>query len=393
MIDPDFALQLVLDAASSLDPKSIPIHSATGLVLAESIVADRDYPPFPRSMMDGYAVCRADAGRTVAVMGEVAAGMVSNLELTPGSAIEIMTGAPCPSGTEAVIQKELVERLGDRVTLPGDIAAGQNIARTGTECARGAAVLSKGDLIAPLAIASAATFGIIEVAVYPRPSIAIITTGDELVPIDQQPGPAQIRNSNGIMLAAMAQKLGLDNVTQTHAADKPESLAECLEHAADVDIIILSGAVSAGKYDGVPDALAEFGATPVFHKVTQRPGKPIFFATRGRQLIFGLPGNPLSCHLGFHRYVASAAKRMMGVDTPRPVLHGILTDSIVIKGSRTVFQLAVARHESNDWYVAPCKGRGSADMYSAARANAMIQFEPDSGEVRGGATVSFELLD
>jgi molybdopterin molybdotransferase len=393
MIDPDFALQLVLDAASSLDPKRIPIHNATGLVLTESIVADRDYPPFSRSMMDGYAVCCADAGKAVAVMGEVAAGMVSNLELTPGNAIEIMTGAPCPSGTEAVIQKELVERSGDRVTLPGDIPPGQNIARTGTECARGAAVLSKGDLLAPLAIASAATFGIIEVKVYPRPSIAIITTGDELVPIDQQPGPAQIRNSNGIMLATMAQKLGLDDVTQTHAVDQPESLAECLERAEVADIIILSGAVSAGKYDGVPDALAAFGATPVFHKVTQRPGKPIFFATRGRQLIFGLPGNPLSCHLGFHRYVAPAAKRMMGVDTPRPVLHGILTDSIVVKGSRTVFQLAVARHESNDWYVAPCKGRGSADMYSAARANALIRFEPDSGEVRGGTTVSFELLD
>lgn len=393
MIDPDTALRLVLDATPRLAPRACPLVDANGLVLADSLIADRDYPPFPRAMMDGYAVRCGDAGKTVPVVGEVAAGTASSVSVTGGMAVEIMTGAPCPEGTEAVVQKELVEREGDSVSLPADLPAGKNIAPTGVECERGATVLEQGDVLTPLAIACAATFGRSVVSVYPRPSMAIITTGDELVPVDVEPGPAQIRNSNGIMLGAMARNLGIAEVAQAHATDTPESLSHCLTSAANADIIVLSGAVSAGKYDGVPDALAEFGATAIFHKVTQRPGKPLLFATRDRQLIFGLPGNPLSCHLGFYRYIAPAARRMMGIDTPRPVLRGILTDSMTIKGSRTVFQLAVARHESNEWYVLPCKGKGSADMYTAARGNALIRFDPESGEVRGGATVSFELLD
>lgn len=393
MIDPDTALRLVLDATTRLAPHPCPLVDANGLVLAESLVSDRDYPPFPRAMMDGYAVRCEDAGKTVPVVGEVVAGTASSITVARGAAVEIMTGAPCPEGTEAVIQKELVERVGDSVFLPADLPAGKNIAPTGVECAKGAIVLSQGDVLTPLAIACAATFGKSVVNVYPRPSMAILTTGDELVSIDAEPGPAQIRNSNGTMIAAMARNLGMAKVLRRHASDTPESLSQSLESAANADIIVLSGAVSAGKYDRVPEALAGFGATAIFHKVTQRPGKPLFFATRDRQLIFGLPGNPLSCHLGFHRYIAPAARRMMGIDSPRPVLQGILTDSMTMKGSRTVFQLAIARHESNEWYVLPCRGKGSADMYSVARGNALIRFEPDAGEVRGGATVSFELLD
>jgi len=393
MIDPDTALQLVLDATSLPVPVTVSIHESVGLVLAEPIASDRDYPPFARAMMDGYAVQVADAEKSLPVVGEVTAGQSAEIALGPGEAIEIMTGAPCPAGAEAVVQKEVVQRAGNSVTLPAEIRPGQHIAPAGSECARDAQVLRAGDSLTPLAIASAATFGVSEVHVYPRPSLAIITTGDELVPIDVVPGPAQIRNSNGIMLESMARNVGLVNIAQFHAVDTPESLAACFDAAKDADIVILSGAVSAGKYDSVPDALTGIGATAIFHKVTQRPGKPILFATRGRQLFFGLPGNPLSCHLGFHRYVAPAVRKMTGHDGLRPVLHGILTETMTIKGSRTYFQLAIARYESNDWHVAPCIGRGSADMYSAVSANAMIRFEPDSGEVRGGTTVRFELLD
>jgi molybdopterin molybdotransferase len=393
MIDPDTALQLVLDATQVLDPDVVSLHDAAGHVLAESIVSDRDYPPFARAMMDGYAVSCTDAGKTVPVVGEVAAGQVAGATVRPGQAIEIMTGAPCPKGTEAVVQKELVDRTSDSVSLPDDVREGQNIAPMGSECAQDTVVMAAGSTLTPLAIACAATFGVTHLRVHPRPSLAIITTGDELVPINARPGPAQIRNSNGIMLETMARNAGLIDIALLHAVDTPESLAECLAAANRADIVILSGAVSAGKYDRVPDALATIGAAPIFHKVTQRPGKPILFATRERQLYFGLPGNPLSCHLGFHRYVAPAVRMMTGHDELRPVLHGVLTEGMSIKGPRTVFQLAVARYESNEWYVAPCKGRGSADMYTGSRANALIRFEPDSGEVRGGATVFFELLD
>ncbi len=393
MIDPDTALQLVLDAAAPLDPVTVSICEAAGFVLAEPIVSDREYPPFPRAMMDGYAVRVADAGQTIPVVGEVAAGRIANSPLRSHEAVEIMTGAPCPDGTEAVVQKEMVERTGDRVTLPADIVAGKNIAPSGSECTRENAVLRAGNVLTPLAIATAATFGSSKVSVVPRPSLAIITTGDELVPIDAIPGPAQIRNSNGVMLATMARNNGMTRIVETHAGDTPQSLTQCLKQAKDADIVLLSGAVSAGKYDSVPDALTAYGARTVFHKVTQRPGKPLLFATRDHQLFFGLPGNPLSCHLGFHRYVTPAVRKMSGHDGLRPVLTGTLTETMVVKGTRTVFQLAIARYESNEWYVVPCKGRGSADIYTAVGANAMIRFEPDSGEVRGGTPVRFELLD
>ncbi|NUM53183.1 MAG: molybdopterin molybdotransferase MoeA [Candidatus Hydrogenedentes bacterium] len=392
LIDPDNALALVLHHSAPMGPRRNSVHAAVGWTVAEDIAADADYPPFDRSMMDGYCVCVADAGERVRVAGEVAAGGTVAGVLVAGTAIEIMTGAPCPAGTEAVVPKEDVTREGDAVTLPREITIGQNITRRGTECAKGATVLRVGDTITPLALASIVTFGIESVLAYSTPRLAIITTGDELVPPNETPGPSQIRNSNGPMLTAMAQALGVSPTLVIHAKDTMDELRTALARAADTDFIVLTGAVSAGKYDSVPDALCEFGATPVFHKVTQRPGKPIFFATRDKQLIFGLPGNPLSCHLGFHRYVAPALRKFMHCDPVPPRIEGVLAASFTVKGPRTLFQLARAEHRDAAWRVTPLVGRGSADMYAAATANALLRFEPGVGSVEAGTRIEFEWL-
>ena len=343
-------------------------------------------------MMDGYAVRLLDARNTVNIIGEVAAGGSGENSVDAGTAIEIMTGAPCPEGAEAVVPKEDVTREGNRVTLPAEIRPGQNITRRGAECAKGATVLNAGDAITPLALATIVTFGIEQVSVFPKPTLAIITTGDELVAPHETPGPSQIRNSNGPMLVAMAQSLGVSPTLVTHARDTMDKLRAALAQARTCDFIILTGAVSAGKYDSVPDALREFGATPIFHKVTQRPGKPIFFATRDRQLIFGLPGNPLSCHLGFHRYVAPAMRKFMHREPFPAGATGTLAVPYVMKGPRTVFQLARAEMRDGAWSVTPLLGKGSADIYAGAIANAMLRIEPGSGTLAVGTPIQFDWL-
>jgi molybdopterin molybdotransferase len=392
LIDPDSALELVIAHAKPSPAEQCSVYEALGASLSESVSADVDYPPFHRSMMDGYAICLSDAGNVVEITGEIAAGGVLLSSVTSGQVIEIMTGAPCPEGTEAVVPKEDVTHDGDRVTLPASIRPGQNITRRGAECAKGATVLNAGDTITPLALATITTFGIEQLSVYPKPTLAIITTGDELVPPSTAPGPSQIRNSNGPMLVAMAQSLGVSPTHVTHARDTMDELRAALAKAHTCDFIVLTGAVSAGKYDSVPDALREFGATPIFHKVTQRPGKPIFFATRDRQLIFGLPGNPLSCHLGFHRYVAPAMRKFMHREPVPPAISGTLAVPYVMKGPRTVFQLARADWRNNMWHVTPLMGKGSADMYAGATANAMLRVAAGSGTIDAGTPIQFEWL-
>ena len=390
MIVPDSALALVIEHTPEARIVSVPIQDALGACLAEPVVADRDYPPFRRATMDGFAVKVCDAGRILHVVGELAAGDTWGEALIAGTTIEIMTGAPCPEGVEAVVQKEVVTLSDGGVLLPDSIKLGLNIAPIGAECERGKTVLDRGALVTPLAIANLATFGYESVNVFARPKLTVITTGNEVASPGEMPGPAQIRNSNGPMLAAMARCLGLTEVMHMHARDTMEELEAALNAAAESDIVVLTGAVSAGKYDNVPEAIEGFGAEAIFHKVAQRPGKPIFFAVRKRQLLFGLPGNPLSAHLGFHRYVATAIRKLTGA-APEPVSEiGELTDSLVVKGPRCVFQLAHVVGGPNDWLLTPLIGAGSADMHAAASANAVIRFEPESGLHPAGMHVPFE---
>jgi len=280
MIDPDEALRLVLEAAVPREPRRVPLVDACGLRLAETIRADRAYPPFDRAMMDGYAVAAADAGSTVEVRGEVAAGDVPGGRVEPGRCVQIMTGAPCPPGTEAVVPREETRRDGGRVTLPRNIQAGQHVAPEGSDCAAGSVILKAGDRVTPLAVAVLASLGRETVVAVPPLSLAVITTGAELVPVGQPVRPGQIRDSNGPMLAAMARDLGIPAPRHLHADDRLATIVHALEETADRDVVLLSGGVSAGNYDLVPHALARHGAEIVFHKVTQKPGKPMLFARR-----------------------------------------------------------------------------------------------------------------
>jgi molybdopterin molybdotransferase len=396
MISPDEALELVIRTAASLQPVEVSLDEGLGLVLAEDILADRDYPPFRRSMMDGFAVRLADAGKTVPIVGEAPAGSVWPGEIEVGSCIEIFTGAPCPSGAEAVVPKEDVQRIENQVILPDGIRAGQNIAPQGSDCRQGQRVLSTGQVVTSMAVGTTAAFGQASIRVTPRPSLAIITTGEELVPAGHALRAGQIRNSNGPMLAAMARELGLAPPRAVVAADQLDATVQALKDCTDADIIVISGGVSVGTYDFVARALQQIGAETIFHGVNQKPGKPILFARHGGQLIFGLPGNPLSCHFGFHRYVAAAIRKMSGRDGIPTAFCAVLAERIETKGGRVSFLPAramKAAEESRGWRVALLTGASSADIFKSCGANCYVELPAISRVYESGDDVPFTWMD
>jgi molybdopterin molybdotransferase len=399
-MDPERALALVVESTPTGTVREVPLARACGLVLAEAVVSDRDHPPFARAMMDGYAVRVADAGRRVTVRGIVAAGqdpLASGWRVESGEAVEITTGAPCPPGTEAVVMHEAVARDANAVLLPQSIRAGQHIAAPGSDCAARTVVLRPGQELTALAIAVLASFGRTQVRVLAPPSLAIIVTGDEVVAQDAPVGVVEIRDANGPMLAAQARVLGLDAALD-RARDSVEAIVQALVRAAEADIVLLSGGVSAGRYDLVPPALADVHAELIFHGVAQKPGKPLLFARRGRQLFFGLPGNPLGSHLCCHRYVAAAVRKWLGL--PALPVGGVarLATTLDRLSERTLFEPAQVEPDQRradgemSWRAMPARPRSSADLFSAATANVYLRVPPGERSLPAGAEVDFEWI-
>jgi molybdopterin molybdotransferase len=398
LIPPDEALRIVLQAAAHALPRPAPLLQGLGRRLAEDVRADRDYPPFTRAMMDGYAVCLADAesGKAVPVAGQVVAGQVPLMRLAPGRCLEIMTGAACPEGTEAIVPKELAIREHDLVKLPAGILLRQHMALRGSECHAGAIVLRAGDVISPLAIGVLASVGLQEVRVVPAPALGILTTGSELITGGRSPGAAQMRDANGLMLAAMAIACGLAPPPVRHARDDVGAIVAALEEMQDCDFVVLTGGVSMGRTDLVPDSLRQIGAELVFHKVSQKPGKPLLFARRGPQLLFALPGNPLAAHLCFHRYVSAAIRRWCGHPAAAPERRvGRLLESVRLGGSRTWFLLGRAERAGDaesDWGLQPLPESSSADLFGTSQANCYLEIPPGDQMLPAGELLAFEWL-
>jgi molybdopterin molybdotransferase len=396
-IDPDRALALVVEHTPTGMVREVPLAKASGHALAEDVLSDRDYPPFARAMMDGYAVRVADAGRRVPVGGVVPAGQdpqALGQKVESGCAVEITTGAPCPPGTEAVVMHEEVDSNGQSVQLPPSIRKGQHIAPRGSDCAADTVVLAAGQTLTALGIGILASFGRRSVRVLSPPSVAIITTGNEITSADGSTGPVEMRDANGPMLAAQAHVLGLD-ASLERARDTVESIRQALAHASQADIVLLSGGVSAGRYDLVPATLAGVNAEVIFHGVAQKPGKPLLFARTGRRLLYGLPGNPLSSHFCFQRYVTASVRKWMGLPALRLGGTARLATALAGLSDRTLFQpgrveLDERGPEGRDgWKAIPAGTRSSADLFNAATANAYLRLPPGEGGVAAGADVAF----
>ena len=366
-----------------------PAAESLGLVLAEDVASDVDSPPHDKSIVDGYAVVAADlAGgeARLAVLEEVVAGKLPTKRVERGTATRIMTGAPLPEGAEAVVMVEHTELAADaggplgRVTIcTTKFSAGQNIMRRAASLRQGDVVLRAGCTLRPIEIGLLAEVGRTEVLAVPRPEVAILPTGDELVEPNKRPAPGQIRNSNGPMLAACVRRAGGTPKELPIGRDEREALSERIAAGLQADVLVLSGGVSAGVLDLVPELLAASGVQKVFHKVSVKPGKPLWFGVldRGesRTLVFGLPGNPVSSLVCFELFVRPALSRLAG--RPFAGLAAVpvcLTSEFVHRGDRPTYHPALLHESPDGATIEPLRWHGSADLRGLSAANALVHF-------------------
>jgi molybdopterin molybdotransferase len=319
----------------TLDLSAAPA-APLGRILAESINADRNYPPFNRSIRDGFALRSADAtapGAKLRLIAESRAGVAYTGTVGPGECVRILTGAPVPRGADAVIMHEFTREEGDFVMFEQTARAGQYYVLAGAEARIGEVVVSRGTRLGYAELAVAAEVGQSRIEVARRPRVAILSTGDELVPVDRPPGPYQIRNSNNISLAAQVTLAGGEALAAGSARDEVADLREGIERGLEADLLLLSGGVSAGKYDLVEPVLKDLGAEIFFDAVALRPGKPVVFGWCRGKPVFGLPGNPVSTMVTFELFVVPAIEALSGCPPkPLPVFKARLAHPVDEKG-------------------------------------------------------------
>jgi molybdopterin molybdotransferase len=390
------ARHVVETHASQLAPvgkESLELLDGFGRILSESVAADRNFPPFRRAARDGYAVIASDLSTipaTLQVIGEIRAGAKpeSIPSITSGQAATIMTGAPAPAGADAVVMVEYTSLQGDRVEINQGISSGDNIVPVGSEAKRGERLLSAGMRLDQAAIAVAASVGKTRLFVYEKPKVAVLSTGDEIVDIDTQPGPTQIRNSNSYSLAAQIQSAGGEPVLLPIAPDEPGRLRELINDGLESDLLLLAGGVSMGKYDLVEQVLTEVDAEFFFTGAKIQPGKPIVFGRVDGKYFFGLPGNPVSTMVTFELFVRPVLDALAGA-APRKLvfLRARLTAEIKVKLGLKRFLPANLSGEFEDAQVELAQWHGSGDIAAQARANCYIVIPPDQHCIAAGEWV------
>ncbi len=385
MITPEEALARVLAHTPRLEAVEVPLAEAVGTVLAEPVASDVDLPPFDKSAMDGYAVRSADLAELpaeLAVVEEVPAGAVPTRPVEPGTCSRIMTGAPVPAGADAVVPVEDTEPLGPhRVRVLRLRASQPNLCPRGEDVRRGERVLETGRVVTPAVVGLLASVGRARVRVFRRPTVAVLATGDEVVPVTEVPGPGRIRNANSWSLGACCRSAGLAADDLGIARDTESDLAERLGEGMRRDLLLVSGGVSVGRWDLVPGILERLGVTIRFAKVRQKPGRPTLFGTHPGGVVFGLPGNPVSTLVVFRLYVWPAVRAMMGHPTPAPPpLRAPPAAPASVRGDRTTFVPARLRREGEGWTVRPIETHGSADLVRFSLADALVPLEPGRWE-------------
>ncbi|MDP4261351.1 MAG: molybdopterin molybdotransferase MoeA [Bacteroidota bacterium] len=374
-------------------PVKLLLPDAAGKVLAEDVYAVFDIPAFPQSSMDGYAFRFSDwkQNRKLIVEGEIAAGSNEKISLATGKAIRIFTGAPVPQGADTVIMQEKASTnsTGELFIEDNGITKGTNVRPKGSEIRTGELALEKNSILSPAAIGFLAGMGVMEVRVFPNPSISIIITGKEL----QQPGKpleyGQVYDSNSFTLHAVLRNLHIDTVKTFRADDNLEVLTGILEEALEQsDIVLLTGGISAGDYDFVLKAAENCGITKIFHKIKQRPGKPLYFGKKGNKLVFGLPGNPSSVLTCFYEYVLAALEIL----TKRKISLQLINAPLSQSFRKTTGLTHFLKGFYDGKRVTVLEAQESYRLSSFAKANCFIKINEDVTECKEGETVEVHLL-
>jgi molybdopterin molybdotransferase len=415
MLSEEEARSLVLGEAHPLSTERVPLETALGAVLAEEVTSDIDMPPFDRAAMDGYAVRLADVATTpveLIVLEQIKAGDVPKRTVAPGEASGIMTGAPVPAGADAVVPVEQTEpAAGGRVRIVSGLAGKTNVAHQGEDLRQGDVVLEAGRLLGSAHVGLLAMVGRCEAVVHRRPLVAVLATGDELVEPHERPRPGQTRNSNNASLLAECGRAGFPAVSLGIARDRRPELDTAIRTGLRYDVLLVSGGVSMGEYDLVPEVLAALGAEVHFDQVAIKPGKPTVFATAplaawaageasslrstnsGRRLVFGLPGNPVSVIVVFRLLVEPALRRLAGrTDVGPQKVPVVLQGPARNREGRRAYQLARLHHTAEGLLAEPLPSHGSADLMALTRADALIQLEAGCGEVPAGSRLPALLL-
>lgn len=370
------------------EPELVTLLDAVGLVLAEDLRADRDFPPFPRSTRDGYAVRAADVQSVPArlhCVGLIKAGASveeSGVAVGAGEAVEIMTGGPVPAGADAVVMVEYTESTPDKVTVKRSVKAGENVVPAGAEAHQGDVMVARGTRVQHAIVAVAAAIGRAEVAAYHRPAVSVLATGDELVDINLPPGPNEIRNSNSYSLAAQVDEAGGEATLLPVARDEASELSLLLSKGLESDLLLITGGVSAGKYDLVEEVLAALGAEFFFTGVAIQPGKPVVFGqvelNRKVTPFFGLPGNPVSTMVTFQLFVRPVLDALSGAKPePLPFAQAVLKAPFTTRTGLTRFLPAKLNGTHDSPQVELIRWQGSGDLMAASQGNCYIVVPPD----------------
>ncbi len=402
MIEPKEALRIILDEVKLQSVEKVNLMDSLGYVLAEDVFSDMDIPPFDNSAMDGFAIIASDtvgslreSPKKLTVLGSLRAGDVSNVKVVSGSALKIMTGAPTPAGADAVVKKEDTFLNDNEVSVLSEIKKGENIRLAGEDMIKGEKVLSIGTCLKPQQIGLFASLGKSKVKVFKTPTVAIISTGDELVEIDESLKPGKIRNSNTYSLTAQVMLCGANPLSLGIARDNVADTKKKIELGLDnSDVLLTTGGVSMGDYDVVKDVLGDLGAELKFWKVAQKPGMPLAFWRLDDKLIFGLPGNPVSTMVCFEEYVRPAVLKMMGRKLIfRSEVNAVFEHDLKKKSGRVFFVRVNVRRKNGEFYVSLTGPQGSGILKSMSLADGIAVIPSDKTLIKTGDKVKVHLVN
>ena len=404
MLSVEDALEITLAQARQLAPVHRPLSMVRGAILAADIAAQEPLPPFPASTKDGYAVVAADGPGDYPLVGEVSAGAVADFAVEPGTVAYITTGAPLPAGADAVVMIEETERLetganAPRIRIKEQVQSGADVRPIGVDVEAGQVVLAAGERLDAAEIGLLATAGLVDVPVFPRPKVAVMSTGDELVEPGDPLGPGQIRDSNRAMLVAAIEAVGGEPIDLGISGDSQEALEERVQEGLDqADILLTSGGVSMGDLDLVKPLL-EHAGTVHFGRVRMKPGKPVTFATAdvegGRRLVFGLPGNPVSSLVTFYLFVVPALRKMAGWREPQLLqVQARLAQPLPLDAYRPEYHRATLHWNAEQHcFVASSTGsQASSRLLSMRTANALLALPQREGVMATGESVEALLI-